>query len=152
PSGTGFFDERALSASVDYRAPQWQPHDHQVTDINSEVPLTGLGPVARPWASRLRYAGTYDDAWERATRADVARGLPADYAADFDPRFFQCAHPSLIAPSYLEGDEEITLGGVMPGAPSFTMRLPGRRVTAHLLDGSGAWHEERMLLDTVHID
>src|SRR5262245_55208654 len=33
PSGTGFFDERALDTAVEYRAPQWQPHAHPVTEL-----------------------------------------------------------------------------------------------------------------------
>jgi hypothetical protein len=152
PSGTGFFDEAALDPGADYRAPQWQPHAQPVTGINREVPLTGLGPVARPWSARLAYAGTYDAAWERATRADVERGLPADYAADFDPRFFQCAHPALIAPTHLEGDEELVLTGLLPGAAPFVTRLPGRRLTARLRDGAGGWHTAQMRLDTVHLD
>ena len=115
--------------------------------------------VARPWTSRLKYAGTYDDAWLHATREDVAAGRPADYARDFDPRFFQCAHPGLILPDYLEGDEEIVLTGLMPGAASgsssraasgsssraasgsssraapFAIQLPGVRAVAELRNG-----------------
>ncbi len=85
-------------------------------------------------------------------RIDVDNGLPADYAADFDPRFFQSAHPDLITPRYLDGNEEIVLTGVMPDMAPFTIRLPGTRVVARLLDGKRTWHEERMHLDTVHVD
>jgi hypothetical protein len=151
PSGTGFFDERALDTAVEYRAPQWQPRAHPVTEQNHEVPLCGFGPVARPWASRLEHAGTYDDAWIKKTREEVAQGLPSDYAADFDPRFFQCAHPGLIAPSYLEGDEEIVLTGLMPGAGPYALQLPGVRV-ATLLVRKGDRSLERIPLDTVHLD
>jgi hypothetical protein len=152
PSGTGFFDERALDPAVEYRAPQWQPHAHPVTRINDEVPLCGFGPVARPWASRLKLAGTYDDAWLTKTRAELAQGLPSDYAADFDPRFFQCAHPELIAPSYLEGDEEVVLTGLMPGAGPYAIQLPGVRVPVGLEDGKGGRSERALPLDTVHLD
>ncbi|EYF08042.1 DUF2169 domain-containing protein [Chondromyces apiculatus] len=152
PSGTGFFDERAMDTSVEYRAPQWQPHEQPVTAFNREVALTGFGPVARPWTSRLRYAGTYDEAWERAMRDDVARGLPADYPKDFDPRFFQCAHPALITPSYLEGDEEIVLTGLMPGPGPFTVALPGVRAVAGLVDGAENGYRDALHLDTVHLD
>lgn len=114
--------------------------------------MTGFGPVARPWTCRLRYAGTYDDAWLRAAREDVAKGLPADYARDFDPRFFQCAHPALITPEYLDGDEEVTLAGLMPGARPFTLRLPGVRVVAELRNGKESTSLEALCLDTMHID
>jgi len=152
PSGTGFFDERALDPAIEYRAPQWQPRAHPVTQPNHEVPLCGFGPVARPWASRLKYAGTYDDAWLEKTREEVAQGLPSDYAADFDPRFFQCAHPELIAPSYLEGDEEIVLTGLMPGAGPYAIQLPGVRVITGLESGKGDRLVKGLPLDTVHID
>jgi hypothetical protein len=152
PSGTGFFDERALDTAVEYRAPQWQPRAYPVTELNHEVPLCGFGPVARPWTSRLKYAGTYDDAWIKKTREEVAQGGFSDYAADFDPRFFQCAHPELIAPSYLEGDEEIVLTGLMPGAGPYALKLPGGRVLAALGDGKGDRSVKRLPLDTVHLD
>jgi hypothetical protein len=152
PSGLGFFDESALDPADELRAPQWQPRAQPVTKFNHEVPLTGFGPVARPWASRLKYAGTYDDAWLQKTREEVAKGLPTDYAKDFDPRFFQCAHPELITPSYLEGDEQIVLCGLLPGAAPFTLQLPGVRLIAHLLDGKKDGYLEQPNLDTVHID
>ncbi|AKT42942.1 DUF2169 family type VI secretion system accessory protein [Chondromyces crocatus] len=152
PSGTGFFDERALDTARAYPAPQWQLRAHPVTSPNGEVPLAGFGPVARPWASRLHHAGTYDEAWIKKTREEVAQGMPSDYAADFDPRFFQCAHPDLIAPSYLEGDEEIVLTGLMPGAEPFTFQLPAVRVLAALIDGQGSRPPWGLPLDTVHLD
>jgi hypothetical protein len=153
PSGTGFFDERALDTAREYPAPQWQTRAHPVTSPNREAPLAGFGPVARPWASRLHYAGTYDEAWIKQTREEVAQGLPSDYAADFDPRFFQCAHPDLIAPSYLEGDEEIVLTGLMPGDGPYALQLPAVRVFAALVDGKKEAHPlKRLPLDTVHLD
>src|SRR6185503_19197882 len=47
PSGTGFFNERAMDPACEYRAPQWQHPDHPVTMFNCEVPLSGFGPVSR---------------------------------------------------------------------------------------------------------
>ena len=141
-----------MDASAEYRAPQWQTRAHPVTRFNQEVALCGFGPVARPWASRLGYAGTYDDAWIQKTREEVARGMVSDYAADFDPRFFQCAHPELIAPSYLVGDEEIVLTGLVADGGLETLELPALRVTAALRDGEGSLSQRPLPLDTVHID
>jgi hypothetical protein len=152
PSGRGFFDERSMDKDASYAAPQWQCPDHPVTLVNREVPLAGFGPIMRPWTCRVKYMGTYDDAWLRQTRIDVENGLPADYAADFDPRYFQCAHPSLITPHYLEGDEEITLANVHRQHGDLTFRLPNLRVATCLRDAGGAWHEQILPLDTVHID
>jgi hypothetical protein len=152
PSGTGFFDESAMDTAAEYPAPQWQPRADPVTDWNREVPLTGFGPVARPWTSRLKYAGTYDEAWLRKTRDEVKQGIPSDYAADFDPRFFQCAHPELIAPKYLRGDEEIILTGLMAGREPFTFQLPAAGVVAAIFDGKNNGVAEVVKLDTVHLD
>ena len=146
-------EEDALDTEYAYPAPQWQsPSGSPVTTMNREVPVSGFGPVARSWSSRLKYAGTYDDAWMRKAREDAAARLPADYAADFDPRFFQCAHPEMIAPSYLVGDEEVTLTGLLGGTSPLTFQLPCLRVTASLVDGQGAGSIEDLPLDTVHID
>jgi len=43
----------------------------------------GFGVVASHWMPRLKYGGTYDAAWQRER-------FPL-LAADFDPRYFQCA-------------------------------------------------------------
>lgn len=153
PSGIGFFEEEALDTEYAYPAPQWQSPSHPpVTTMNQEVPVSGFGPIARSWSSRLKYAGTYDDAWMRKAREEAAQGLPADYAADFDPRFFQCAHPEMIAPSYLLGDEEVTLTGLLAAPSKLTFQLPCMRVTASLVDGQGVGSIEDLPLDTVHID
>lgn len=62
----------------------------------------GFGPVARHWASRLRYAGTYDDDW--AARRDP---LPP---RDFDRLFHQCAPVDQQTRRPLVGYEEVRLG------------------------------------------
>lgn len=152
PSGTGFFDEAAMSTEATYRAPQWEPLGAPFQAVNREVPLTGLGPVARWWRSRQRHAGTYDETWLEATRRDVQNGLPADYAGDFDARFFQAAHPSLVAREPLAGDEHIGLAGVSREHAELVLKLPGISVAARLFDGRGGRVEHALSLDTVHLD
>lgn len=152
PSGTGFFDERALDPGTDHPGPQWQSPDRPAEAMNVDAPLAGLGPIARHWASRVKWAGTYDDAWLSRMRAEAMSGLPADYPADFDPRFFQCAHPDLITRRHLVGDEIVALGGMTHEHEWLTLQLPGIEMLARLLDGTGAWRREEMPLDTVHVD
>ena len=67
------------------------------------------GFVAPSWEPRRNYAGTYDEAWERGR----APYLPAD----FDPRFFNAAHPDLITEGYLQGGEPVTLDNLSPRGP-----------------------------------
>jgi hypothetical protein len=152
PSGTGFFDERQLDPSAQYPAVQWESLHLAPGEIDRKGPPAGFGPVARPWPSRLRYAGTYDEAWEKRTRDEAEQGQPPDYPADFDPRFFQCAHPALISDGHLNGDEEIVLTGLCGRRDPFVTSLPGHTPMAHMMNGKGEELAEAMALDTVHID
>ncbi|NUP10802.1 MAG: DUF2169 domain-containing protein [Polyangiaceae bacterium] len=151
PSGIGFFDTEHMDGEQAYAAPQWLP-EAAWFGRTRDVPLAGYGPIARPWPSRLRHAGTYDDQWLKEARRSIERGIPADYARDFDPRFFQCAHPSLIMPRYLVGDEVIRLTGLMPGEPTFTFQLPCIALEAKLRDAGGTEQVQLLCLDTVNID
>lgn len=152
PSGSGFFDEDTLDSSRSHPGPQWQLRAHPVTGINTEVPLAGLGPVARMWSARKRFAGTYDAAWEERLRRDAETGLHPDYPADFDARFFQCAHPALVAREHLRGDERIRLLGLVPEREAMELSLPDIRPRARLFGPDTAGEERPMALDTVHVD
>ena len=78
----------------------------------------GFGPISPDWQPRLGHAGTYDDAWQ-ANRMPL---LPND----FDRRFFNAAHPDLIADGFLRGDESIAIVNASPRGPlEFT--LPGHQ-------------------------
>ena len=152
PSGTGFFDKSTLDTALEYRAPQWESIAQPVDKPNEDRPLVGFGPVARPWSSRLPFAGTYDEAWLVKHRQEGARGLPSDYAADFDPRFFQCAHPELITPEYLTGSEELVLTGLARGQSPLSVTLPGIEIEGAVVDGARRGSRRDPVLDTVHVD
>jgi hypothetical protein len=152
PSGTGFVDESTLDTALEYPAPQWESITEPVGKPNQDCPLVGFGPVARPWSSRLPFAGTYDEAWLLKSRQERARGLPSDYAADFDPRFFQYAHPELITPEYLTGSEEIVLTGLARGQSPLSVALPGIELEAWVFDGAKQGSGRTPVLDTVHVD
>ncbi len=152
PSGTGFFDERRMDPAHEYDAPQWESIDQPTGGPNEDRPLVGFGPVARPWASRLPYAGTYDAAWFEQVERDTEAGLPIDYAADFDPRFFQYAHPELITPEYLTGSEEIVLTGLSRDHSPLSVVLPGIELEAWVFDVERRGSGRTPVLDTVHVD
>ena len=153
PSGVGYWDERILDRSKHYTGPQWQ-HRREVLDRPGadDVQPAGLGPIARWWSSRRRYAGTYDEAWIARTRDEAMLGIVPDYAPDFDTRFFQCAHPSLVTRRYLRGDEQIELRGLVGGRERLVMQLPNDAIRAELLRKNGSWREHWLPLDMVHID
>jgi hypothetical protein len=150
PCGRGFFDESKFDTGASYPGPQWQTRGSPPSAINTPSPLAGFGPVARMWSARTAFGGTYDAAWEARLREDVENGLPPDYPADFDMRFFQCAHPSLVAPAPLRSGDIVQLLGLAEAADlSFVLpSAPG----AELLSESRELSKEPLALDLVHVD
>lgn len=140
PSGTGF-DFSSWSTSDTPAGPQWACADLLFNGLKAKR-LTGLGPVPRFWSTRQSYAGTYDAAWQKSFDA----GLP-DYPADFDMRYFQCAHPALQCAKGLSGNEKLVLTGLNSKRMPTVTCLPGKTVVAHL-----GRHHVPLKVDTVHFD
>jgi hypothetical protein len=66
---------------------------------------------------------------------------------DFNPRFFQAAHPELICPNYLQGGEPVELSGVTPTGP-LRFHLPRCTISMIFhLDGQACAHTPN--LDTL---
>lgn len=152
PAGLGHLDPDTMDANRAYAAPQWEAAEDPVSAPGRAARVVGFGPLARTSGLRRRLAGTYDDAWLARARGEAAAGLPPDYAPDFDPRFFQSAHPALVCPTYLEGGEQIGLVGLIAEAPRLVSRLPLVEVWAALYTGEPPWRDLRLPLDTVHVD
>lgn len=138
---------RALNAMLDdikeLNAPQIEHPLRLVTHPHKRIAAEGFGPIARWCATRLKHAGTYDERWQ-AERYPL---LPTD----FNPAYFQSAHPDLICRPYLCGEEVFALAGLLPQG-MLTQRLPGEYVLATLTLDSGRKHAGRLVLDTVGID
>jgi len=79
---------------------------------DSERPAC-YGFVAPTWHPRVGFAGTYDEAWERQRSPYLPQ--------DFDARFFNAAHPDLIANGFLQGGESVKLKNL---SPQGTLRFP----------------------------
>jgi hypothetical protein len=117
PVGTGF--GMPLTKDDDLlRLPNIEDPNELITDYGGVVAPCGFGFISPDWQPRARFAGTYDEEWNR-TRKPL---LPAD----FDRRFFNAAAPGLVAPTYLRGDEEVVVLNATP-VPRLAFRLP--RVT-----------------------
>jgi hypothetical protein len=101
-----------------------------------------FAPIARHWAPRVDYAGTYDEAWKKERIPLLPR--------DFDPRFYHCAPPDLIAPKGLRGDEKVELAGCV-SEERLAFRLPGIRFAAQVRLRTRL-EEVDVRLDTVAID
>lgn len=132
-----------VEALEELPAPQIEDPEDPIRDPEQDSEAQGFGPMARWCAPRIDFAGTWDEAWKE----NRSPGFPED----FDAEFYQSAHPDLVAPDWLEGDESIVLEGVFPGGAA-RMRLPGRIVAVGGERQSGAIVRGRLPLDTVAID
>lgn len=70
-----------------------------IRSVRDNPPPANFGFIAPHWRPRCEYVGTYGEKWSN----ERAPYLPED----FDPRFFNAAHPDLICTSFLKGDEPI---------------------------------------------
>ena len=128
PVGTGFRASDSEQVPDGLPLPNLEDPEQPITSPKDQPAPTCFAPLAEHWEPRRSYAGTYDDAWQQHR----APYLPAD----FDPRFFQLAPPSLVASGYLQGGEPMEVHGATPGGVPLRFRLPAVRMTvAFTLDG-----------------
>lgn len=118
PVGSGYYAPSMhgwLKRQREIPAPQVESLEDPVRELGRACRVEGLGPIGRAWSPRLRHAGTYDDAW-------LAQRWPR-LPADFDPLYWNGAHPDLVLPR-LRGDEEVVLVNLTPqGRTAF--KIPG---------------------------
>ena len=104
-------------------------------------------PVSPTWVRRTQYAGTYDKTYQET--------MYPGFAADIDPQYFQAAPADQRFAHDLKGDEEIELGGLIPGVALYTARLPGLRPRAFMIGKErdpNPLTEIALRLDTIYID
>ncbi len=104
----------------------------------------GFGPIPPFWRLRQHYAGTYDEAWQ----AERHPRLPED----FDYRFYQCAHPDLVLPGYLAGDEAVQFARLTPGGAKRHFFLPRVQPVARYVWSDERQVTQRLNLDGLHLD
>jgi hypothetical protein len=78
-----------------------------------------FGPLRRDDKSRLHYAGTYDDNWQK-NRMPLC-------PVDFNARYNQMAPPDQVTTKHLKGDEFVRTSNLF-GAGEITFSLPGKSV------------------------
>lgn len=143
PIGLGYLRDGEMPDEDVVQAPQIESPEDPIGDIGIQHRPVGLGPIARAWLPRRSFAGTYDNAW-------LAHRWP-NLPEDFDPRHHNSAHPALIYPGHLCGDEEVVLNGLRPtGTQRFN--LPGYWMVLMVHLGDGRQSFAPMLLDTLFID
>lgn len=115
PVGTGFGTPLRQEGDS-LRLPNIENPNEPIERYGVAVTPWGFGFTSPNWQPRAAFAGTFGEEWN-ATRKPL---LPAD----FDRRFFNAAPPGLIAPAFLQGNEEVVLLNV-GAAPRTAFQLPG---------------------------
>ncbi|MCP4712852.1 MAG: DUF2169 domain-containing protein, partial [Planctomycetes bacterium] len=118
PVGTGFVSKKSKDVLHNLPLPNLEDPNNLITSWNSRPKPVGFGFIGKAWQPRASYAGTYNEKWQNE-RAPA----PPD---DFNPLFYNGAHPDLQVPGYLKGDDEVQLVNLTPdGHRQFN--LPGVR-------------------------
>ena len=104
----------------------------------------GLGFWPENALHRRSFAGTYNDQWQRKTSPD----LPAD----FDPRFYNCAHPDAQLPQAPAGGTVIRLAHLSHN-PLIECQFPTLTLSAKTTSASGKVNQPVQLhADTLTIE
>lgn len=142
PVGQGFAGKRKGRDLKGLPLPNLEDPTEPIRGPKHRPAPAGFGFIAPAWEPRRSFAGTYDDAWLKQR----APYLPKD----FDPRFFNAAHPDLVTERHLEGGEKVEALNVTPGGV-LKFRLPACQLAAAV---RVAGHEETppLNLETVLIE
>ena len=100
PIGKGFVGDKK-SPTEGLHLPNIENPQTLISQYSDRPAPAGFGFISRSWQPRTNLAGTYDANWEE-NRQPL---LPLD----FDEKYFNAAHPSLITPQHLLGGEQIQL-------------------------------------------
>jgi hypothetical protein len=142
PVGCGLAAGRSAGAMEGQPLPNLEDPANPIQALGENPPPVCLAPIAPSWLARRRFAGTYDERWQRGR----APYLPDD----FDRRFLQCAVPEFAFARYLEAGEQVEVSGVMPDGPcAFT--VPDGRLSVDVMI-AGSAHHPRVNLETLVVE
>ncbi|MBI4241712.1 MAG: DUF2169 domain-containing protein [Candidatus Rokubacteria bacterium] len=136
PVGVGFAKHQSHLAGTP------APNVESIDSSKRRSPA-GFGPIAPHWATRLQFAGTYDEQWEK-------HRLPL-LPDDFDDRFYQCAPDDQQVAGFIKGGELVELTNLTPGG-SLRFRLPRVRLGFETVFGDGEPTLHRADLHTVILE
>jgi hypothetical protein len=109
PIGRGFRGKRKSAELEGLELPNVEDPACLVAKAGDKAIPAGFAFISPAWLPRRDYAGTYDEAWQK----NRAPYMPDD----FDPRFFNAAHPDFIFDRYLQGGEPVALDNLSPDGP-----------------------------------
>jgi len=142
PIGKGFHKNIKKEWIDGAPMPQTEVLNQPVDKPDGDYAPMALGPVGRGWASRLPYAGTYDQNW-------IDNTFPF-LPADFNDAYYQAAPLDQQIP-YLRGGEEVVLVNLTPESRTGFL-LPTIDVPVVFFRKKGDRHETKAMLDTLVIE
>jgi hypothetical protein len=143
PSGCGWYPRSIDRINIiGMPMPSTEELGKPIDSPSGDFRPMALGPIGRSWPRRVRFAGTYDDAW----LADCFPFLPAD----FDSRYFQAA-PDDQQTDYLRGGEDVLLLNLTPQERA-GFRIPEMDVPVTYFLKKGGHETVQAVIDTLLID
>lgn len=143
PMGTGLLARKSTLDCSEVALPNMEDPAALISGRNDRPAPVGFGFIGRHWKPRVAYAGTYDASWEEE------RGplLPED----FDPRYYNGAHPDLVLPGRLAGEEPVDLQNA---SPEGRLRFSLPRVDLRVVSVSNTWEptDVEMSADTLVLE
>lgn len=142
PSGRGF--HRHLIAEWLHASPlpNTEEIDNAVRRPDEVYRPMAFGPIGRHWEPRYKYAGTYDEQWQK----DVFPFLPAD----FDEQYYQCAPLDQQLPKPL-GEQTVTLLNLTPAGRT-DFKIPPFEAPIFIFPKNGEREDLIAPLDTLMIE
>ncbi|KQP26504.1 hypothetical protein ASF27_21130 [Methylobacterium sp. Leaf102] len=144
PIGCGWIAPDLTPIDAAMPAPQIEAADEPILEPHRRYSPAGLGPIPPAWLPRRPLGGTYDAHWQ----AHVWPNWPADY----DFAYYNSAHPDLIYPDLLIGNETVRLSGLGGEDGQRIIRLPSHMIVLHVAYAEGDPQIAGMDLDTLFID
>ena len=143
PVGRGFVPRKHKGVPGEFLLPNLEDPAHLLRRPGDCPTPAGFGFIAPGWLPRSRFAGTYDEGWQR-NRMPL---LPED----FDRRYFSAAHPDLVAPGFLRGGEPVEITNASSRG-TLRFLLPKVTPEAVVMFKDGNRQAIEMKLDTVIIN
>ena len=142
PVGLGFGTLRNQSRLTGSALPNTEMPRETVTSPYGQYRAMAFGPIGRGWPERLRFAGTYDENWQK----NVFPFLPVD----FDERYYQMA-PEDQQMDFPQTGTPVILGNLTPrGREEF--RLPETGLPIRVFRGREVCFDRTVLPDTLIFD
>jgi len=142
PIGRGFRAKRSKKAIEGEPLPCIEDPAQLIRKPKDRPAPAGTGYVLPGWDPRARFAGTYDEAWQRNRSPLLPR--------DFDPRFYDRAPAGLVAAEAPKAGEWVSVRGCDPDG-DYRFQLPELALESQLVLADGLEPIE-LHCDTVLVD